>query len=104
MLYRCCGCYNIVLCLGMLFYNDATLFYELQYCVVFYYVIFQRDNVVFCLVISVNNDAMLFCNVIMFFRKLQYRFVSYYIILCLIILFCIITTLFCVLLCSYLML
>ena len=39
MLYRDFVCYNIVLCLIILFCNDATWFYRLQYCIVSYYVI-----------------------------------------------------------------
>ena len=47
----------------------------------------------FCLAILVRNDATFFCNIIMFFHKLQYYFVSYH-VMCLIMLFCIITMLF----------
>ena len=37
-----------------------------------------------------RNDATFFYNIIMFFHKLQYFFMSYYVVLCLIMSFCII--------------
>ena len=42
----------------------------------------------------VRNDATFFCKIIIFFHKLQYCFLSYHVVLCLIMLFCIITMLF----------
>ena len=39
MLYHCFVRYNVVLCIVMLFYNDATLFYRLQYYGVSCYII-----------------------------------------------------------------
>ena len=60
MLYLCFVRYSVVLCIVMLFRNDVTLFYRLQYCGVSYYITLQRDIVVLCLV-------MLFCVLLCFF-------------------------------------
>ena len=46
--------YNVVLCLVMLFCNDATLFCTLQYCIVSYQIVLQSHNIVLFLI-------MLFC-------------------------------------------
>ena len=51
----------------------------------------------------VRNDTTFFCNIMMFFDKLQFCFVSYYFLLCRIMLFCIITMLYCVLPCCFVM-
>ena len=94
MLYYYFIRYNVVLCLVILFCNDATLFCRLQYCVMSYQVILQSHNIVLFLTMLFCNFIMMFCmfNIVLCFvilvcnditliYMLERCFVAYYVVL-----------------------
>ena len=121
--------HNIVSCLLMLYCNVITLqcCFMLLSGVASYYIVFWCNNFVLCLVMILFNVILLLCNVIMSpfvllcrfvilyrcslcnnvffaavlccFVTLQRFIINYDIVLCLIMLFCNIIMLFCVVLC-----